>query len=245
MENIILYFKENSNWIKDFFTLIFTGTATILAILTYRRAKATVLQPKRTEVIKIQTQLLTGFLKTISENGESINSSLDYFGVLTCNVYFNIIKSGVDINEEPEIYSSMKANIAGCYARFKNKSNVAQLKGNLDELLGLLETEEITSIVVLTKQALETINHILELKNNPFIPDEINEIVDDILKELTYNYFELMPSYYNLLTPINRNKNFNAMSNFEEFDRKRKSHDESMEKLRQKIRKYLGINDKW
>lgn len=245
MDDIILYFKENSNWIKDFFTLIFTGTATVLAILTYRRAKATVLQPKRTEVIKIQTQLLTDFLKSISENGKSINSSLDYFGVLTCNVYFNMIKSGVGINEEPEIYNSMKANVAGCYAKLQNKSNFSQLIGNLDGLLELVKTQEITSIVVLTKQALDTINHIKELKINPFIPDDINEIVDDIQKEFTYNYFELMPDYYNLLTPNNKNKNFNAISNFEEFDRKRKSHDESIEKLRQKIRKHLGINDKW
>ena len=244
MEDVFQYFKENSNWIKDFFTLIFTGTATILAILTYRRAKATVLQPKRTEVIKIQTQLLTDFLKSISENGKSINSSLDYFGVLTCNVYFEIIKSGVGIDKEPEIYNSMKANIAGCYARFQNKSNVMQLKGNLDELLDIIKTPEIISVVVLTKQALDTINRILELKSNPFIPNDINEIVDDIMQELTYNYFELMPNYYNHLTP-NGNKNFNPISNFEDFDRKRKSHDESIEKLRQKIRQHLGINDKW
>lgn len=245
MENAIQYFKENSNWIKDLFTLIFTGTATILAVLTYRRAKATVLQPKRTEVIKIQAQVLTDFLKSISENGNSINSSLDYLSVMNCNVYFNMLKSGFAIEEEPEIYNSMKSIIAGCYARFQNKSNITQLKGNLDELLSFVKMQETTSLVVLTKQALDTINLIIELKNNPFIPDEINEIIDEIKNELTYNYFELMPSYCNPLTKITQNKNSNFMSDFEEFDRKRKKHDESIEKLKQKIRQHLGINDKW
>ena len=245
MEEIIQYFKENSNWIKDLFTLIFTGTATIIAVLTYRRAKATVLQPKRTEVIKIQAQVLTNFLKSISENGNSINSSLDYLGVLNCNIYFNIIKSGFRTEEEPEMYNSMKANIAGCYVRLRNKSNVIQLKGNLDELLSFAKTKEITSLVVLTKQALDTINHIIELKSKPFIPDEINEIVDEIMNELTYNYFKLMPNYYHPLKQITENRNHDFLSNFEEFDRKRKSHDESIEKLKQKIRQHLGINDKW
>ena len=60
---MIEYLKNNISWLKDLFTLIFAGTGTIVAILTYRRARATVLQPKRTEVTKVQTQILIDFLK--------------------------------------------------------------------------------------------------------------------------------------------------------------------------------------
>lgn len=90
MDYIIAYLKENSSWIRDIGTLILTGTATVLAILTYRRAKATILQPKRTEVIKIQSQVLVDFLKSISENGNNIDSSLDYMGVFNCNFFYTI-----------------------------------------------------------------------------------------------------------------------------------------------------------
>lgn len=42
MDSVIEYLRLNLNWIKDLATLVFTGTATVLAILTYRRARATV-----------------------------------------------------------------------------------------------------------------------------------------------------------------------------------------------------------
>ncbi|WP_133257241.1 hypothetical protein [Hymenobacter edaphi] len=78
--------KENSGWIKDITTVIFTGTATVLALLTYKRAKATVLQPKRTEVTKKQTKILSDFLTVIAENNNSIDSALDYVNLLNYNV---------------------------------------------------------------------------------------------------------------------------------------------------------------
>ena len=54
METIISYIKDNIPWIKDIFTLILVATATIISIFTYRRARATILQPIRNEVIKKQ-----------------------------------------------------------------------------------------------------------------------------------------------------------------------------------------------
>ena len=51
--------SENIGWIKDGFTILFTLTGTVLAILTYRRARHTVLQPIINEVIKKQSGLLS------------------------------------------------------------------------------------------------------------------------------------------------------------------------------------------
>ncbi|MCW3789833.1 hypothetical protein [Plebeiibacterium sediminum] len=68
---MIDYIKENINWLKDLFTLIFAGTGTVVAILTYRRARATILQPIRTEVIKKQSEILTKLLQVIRENNLS------------------------------------------------------------------------------------------------------------------------------------------------------------------------------
>jgi len=74
-------FKENLIWIKDFATIAFYAIGAAVAILTYHRAKATVLQPKRTEVIKIQTQILTDFLSSFNSDGHNLDSSLDYIAV--------------------------------------------------------------------------------------------------------------------------------------------------------------------
>ena len=58
------YIKDNINWLKDLFTLIFAGTMTVVAILTYRRARATILQPIRTEVIKKQSEILSSLINS-------------------------------------------------------------------------------------------------------------------------------------------------------------------------------------
>lgn len=47
--------KVHIGWIKDLVTSALAIAATIIAILTYRRARATILQPIRTEVIKKQS----------------------------------------------------------------------------------------------------------------------------------------------------------------------------------------------
>jgi hypothetical protein len=59
---IIELIKNNITWLKDFATILFTATGTIVAILTYRRARATVLQPIRNEVIKKQSEILVELL---------------------------------------------------------------------------------------------------------------------------------------------------------------------------------------
>jgi len=83
---MIDYIKENISWLKDLFTLLFVGTGTVVAIFTYRRAKATILQPIRTEVIKKQSELLSKLLQTLNENNQSFEVGLDYVNLVHINV---------------------------------------------------------------------------------------------------------------------------------------------------------------
>ena len=111
---IVEFLKINSSWIKDLFTIIFAGTATILAILTYRRAKATILQPKRIEVTKKQTEILSNFLTIISDNHNSIDNALDYIGLFSYNVDLILREYGlIEIDRSSEGYKEMNSNIAG------------------------------------------------------------------------------------------------------------------------------------
>ena len=52
MTGILQFIKNNIAWVQSFLSIIFTFVATVVSILTYKRAKATVLQPIRNEVIK-------------------------------------------------------------------------------------------------------------------------------------------------------------------------------------------------
>lgn len=56
---------------KDVVQIIFWIVASSIAILTYRRAKKTLLQPLRTEIFKQQLEVLSGALKKFAAKGEA------------------------------------------------------------------------------------------------------------------------------------------------------------------------------
>ncbi len=79
------YIENHISWIKDIFTLILVATATIISILTYRRARATVLQPIRNEVIKKQSLILSEVLAFLPKT--TFDKYLNYVGVASVNAY--------------------------------------------------------------------------------------------------------------------------------------------------------------
>lgn len=249
MSNILDFFVKNSTWIKDLFGLIFAGTATVVTILAYRRAKATVLQPKRTEVVKIQTQALIDFLKSFSENGNTIDSSLDYINTFRCNFMLALWKSNIlDLENGSEFYDDLNKNIGGWYIfTDNNPSGLAQVKGNLDDYFFVVNSAALVSkpAIVLSKQSLKFINQVREMSNNPFIPDEVLKIIDQIIQNLYYNFFELMPTMYQNPEQIVIAESLRITEFFDSFEKKRKHHINDDKILREKIRAYLGIDDKW
>ncbi len=110
---MIDYIKGNISWLKDVFTLFFVGTGTVVAILTYRRARATILQPIRTEVIKKQTELLSKLLHTLSNNNQSFEVGLDYVNLVQINVMLTLRDFGFVFKGHNETIEKIKDSVAG------------------------------------------------------------------------------------------------------------------------------------
>ena len=66
MTGILQFIKNNIARVQSFLSIIFTFVATVVSILTYKRAKATVLQPIRNDVIK-KSRDITRFIKISSK----------------------------------------------------------------------------------------------------------------------------------------------------------------------------------
>ncbi|MHA1337278.1 MAG: hypothetical protein ACTSPW_16305, partial [Promethearchaeota archaeon] len=113
VDNIIFYVKNNISWIKDIFTIIFTFTAIIISILTYRRARATVLQPIRNEVIKKQSKILSELLSFLYEYDNSIENGLDYLGLITINTFLSLKELGFIFKGDEKIIENLKDNVKG------------------------------------------------------------------------------------------------------------------------------------
>lgn len=110
---MIEYIKENIIWLKDLFTLLFVGTGTVVAILTYRRARATILQPIRTEVIKKQSELLSKLLQTLNDNNQSFEVGLDYLNLVQINVMLTLRDFGFVFKEHKELFEKIKEGTVG------------------------------------------------------------------------------------------------------------------------------------
>ena len=98
--------KEYVTIIKDLCTIIFTCVATVLGILTYLRAKATVLQPIRTEVVKKQSAMLSELLTVISQ--EEI-FAFDYIQIVFVNIYSVLINYGFFFSNQKELEESISS----------------------------------------------------------------------------------------------------------------------------------------
>lgn len=96
--------KANISWIKDVGTLVFTAVGTYIAVLTYKRASATILQPIRSEVIKKQAELLTRLLEYISQG---IELKIGYMGLASVNTFIILSKYGFILSNHKEIMDNV------------------------------------------------------------------------------------------------------------------------------------------
>ena len=109
---MIEFISQNISCIKDGFTTIFALTGTILAILTYRRARHSILQPIRNEVIKKQSSLLTDLLKTC-QPGSEFDRNLDYFNLVRVNVYLHLKEFGFLFKDQKKTIDFISEAVSG------------------------------------------------------------------------------------------------------------------------------------
>jgi len=206
MNDIIEFFNDNSDWLKDISTIIFTATGTLVAILSYRRAKSSIFQPKRTEAAKIQTQILTDFLTTFTTDGNSFDRSIDYLNIYKYNVDIALRDYNLaDIEKISEKYTEYEQNIAGWFQFLENDIyNFILVEGSIkeyDQLIfepndrarqkhyeekaknGVFEIHRI----FYTKKYHQFHKKLRDLSNNPFLPKEIQNVANQIGDNMTIN----------------------------------------------------------
>lgn len=100
MTGILQFIKNNIAWVQSFLSIIFTFVATVVSILTYKRAKATVLQPIRNDVIK-KAEILQDLLKFL-------RSEIDYFSILSINVILYLDELGFILKNHEEMIKNVR-----------------------------------------------------------------------------------------------------------------------------------------
>lgn len=250
---------ENISVIKEFFWIIFTLIATIIAILTYKRARFTLLQPMRSEVIKRQVDEMLQLL-TIIEDKE-FNNNVDYINILLGNLEIKMNELSYKDDKSETKLKYYKEMFIGTYMTkemfdnnryypvnpFFDSNNLKQVKEKSDfELL----QEGIVKIhgIKYTKKHFEYIERLQKYVNDPIIPTEIKQkiikIIDAIHINVTVNIPQVLKTV--ILSFYNEEQDYiNPMGVENVFNELMIKHDSQISELKQEIREYLKIDLKW
>lgn len=265
---MIDYIKENISWLKDIFTLFFVGTGTVVAILTYRRARATILQPIRTEVIKKQSELLSRLLQTLSEHNQSFEVGLDYVNLVQINVMMTLRDYGFVFKEHKEIFEKIKDGVVGWTPC--GRTNIlkdVEIIGSFSEptekkkdneygvekFNNLKKGEIDIDKIYLTKRHSEFVKLISDFKGDPFMPTSIQQTMAELFNDINNNLAivlkgELevfMIEFSKVYFEKGNAPHFDPVGVYNSYNHSRVHHRPTLDKLKNEIRKYLRIDEGW
>lgn len=261
--------KEYVTIIKDLFTIIFTGVATVLGIFTYVRAKATVLQPIRTEVVKKQSAMLSELLTIISQ--EEI-FAFDYIQIVSVNIYSVLIKYGFYFSNQKELEESISSkrcamipcgedNILKDFTLLQPFDSIQDPEKAQRKNLELRKKEYekakkegiiIIDSIITTNEHAAFVKKLNDFLVNPFMPSNIQESLTDLLHTVNVNLTVHLKRTLEEFTieffrrhSLEEKSPFSVHGVWNEFNHKRFHHREQFDEIKKAIRNHLRIDERW
>lgn len=247
---------ENTEAINNIVTAICTIVATIVAILTYRKAKSTIFQ---SEVAKHQTTLIMDILNLFMLNSNMPFMHQIYDNIVMCNIYEHSKEYGIplvpladDEQEQTEIVKEMEELRAGY--EILDMSNIKPFDNLFQPELNFLRTVEKNQkldfhfdVVFLTKDFFNLLKALKNYISNPFLPKALKEplecLVADIEHNITNPMARVLERNLQILLDENENREFWHQAVFNEFlhQSDRIDHTPLINSLIEKMRNYLKI----
>lgn len=263
---------NNITTIKDILWIVFTLAATIVAILTYRRARHTLLQPLRTEVIKRQTDLLIELLDFLYNGNLDLHFKIDYIGLITHNTlilmddYGFVFKdtnreeiknqfSGVLILKKSGSISSIE--LPSIFTKNNSSKNVEKEKidESKDKYFSAKHGNVDLEILRLTQSFVGFKSELKRFIDNPFMPTDIKKLLLKLNEDIEYNLkivmketledfiVQLCTTEHDFYNDNSLNIHLEAIYN--NFQRKSIHHQTVIDSIRETTREYLKIDQKW
>lgn len=204
LNSLTKWFFVNLSVIRDTLWIILTLMATIIAVLTYHRARYTLLQPYKSEVIKRQTDLFIQVLEMFKPSSYFhyyIDVSME---TIDCNIFSIFADYGIEFEDND---NEMK-NLLGGFITLKEEAidsfdevyfeadeNTIQEKSKkdtIDRINRLMKGQLELDCFYLPKSYIKVLNEILDIINNPILPKDIQQKLIKIKEEFAYNITEVL-----------------------------------------------------
>jgi hypothetical protein len=260
--------RENIGWVKDIFTLLFAFTAIVIAILTYRRARHSIFQPIRSEVIKNQADLLTNLLSSCQPISK-FNTRIDYTSIAQLNTIYNLKDLGFIFKDQEKINSLIEKSIVawmpcgesnilrdvevvGSFTDNNSSAEDESVKGKEQYEQAKLGSINIDYIGLTTEHTQFT-QELRELKDNPFMPSTLRDILEKLLTEINQNLCiilknhlqEFLVDFFDKSNLGNGYPKSDMTGVYNEFNHKRVHHNELITELFNETRNHLRIDEQW
>jgi hypothetical protein len=255
--------------VKDLFTIVFTGVATLIGILTYKRAKATVLQPIRTEVVKKQSAMLSELLTVVSQ--EEMDA-FDYIQIVSVNIYSVLIKYGFYFSNQKELEELISSkrygtipcgedNILRDFTPCQPFESEQDREKDKREKLELRKKEYdkakkdgiiIIHSIIITNEHATFVKKLRDFVTNPFMPSNIQEILNDILHAVNVNLtvhlkqtLEEFTKEFFKRDSVEDKLSFSVLGVWNKFNHKRFDLRSQFDEIKKAIRNHLRIDERW
>lgn len=251
------WFTQNLNVIKDILWIVFTGAATVIAILTYRRARHTLFQPLKSEVVKIQTALLISLLKFLSTGVLGLRQTADLDGIITLTIYLLSKQLGFTVVDAPEEVPPFRAVLA--LAPDTIFVSEPALVRSADEIPPPQTDTDIMELVYNGKlrfwpQTLQATNCVQEINkfiDDPFLPADIKSSLEKLRACVVHNQTTVLIDVFNeLLHDLQEQVsdqplevNYLALQN--KCCARAEAFDPLLEEMKKSVRSYLQIDTMW
>ncbi len=198
MDAIFQWLIDNLATIKDVFWIVFTSAATIVAILTYRRARHTVFQPLRQEVVKRQTDIFVTLLELLSPRCFTDFMREEYFDIILVNLFYQLEDLGITFGDENikaeaekkrNGYKIIKPGSVYVFDDInKDPSEYYDYEEIISRRIQNAKSGTIELEVIYLSQSYYDISFTLkEIEKNPFVPTIIQKKLGKLLDEIEIN----------------------------------------------------------
>jgi len=248
---LVTFFQLNSEWIKNGVTATCAIIGAIIAILSYNKAKYSILQ---SEVAKQQTKKLNDLLEIFNGYEEAFFSNI-YYEIIICNLYeygkiygyeFELVDIQSSTSTQDSDTELAKLRNGWLILDFSREQTFSHIYQTLDSQQSRPASGfKVIDAIYITKSYTDFQQLLINYKNDPFLPKFVSKnllrIYDQIEDNLRMPLAHALDNNLEIILNSDKTKPILPQAIYNQFNHYRIHHTKAIRALITRLHKYLKI----